>query len=179
MNIFISKIKILIYKDSVNMPKLTKNELEQQVILGAREYGISTVLFRHIIGDALGVNVTDMECLGILFHKGVATPSELAAHTGLSSGATTAMLNRLEKSKLIERKPNPDDRRGTLIVVVKETARKVAPLFRSVRAAQSELTSRYTKAELEILTSFFHDSTTMWEAERTKLRNALSNKNQS
>ena len=156
------------------MPKITKAELEQQVILGAREYGISTVLFRHIIGDALGVNVTDMECLGILFHKGVATPSELSAHTGLSSGATTAMLNRLERGKLIERKPNPDDRRGTLIVVVKETARKVAPLFKSVRQAQNELTSRYTKAELEILDSFFTASTAMWESERDKLRESLA-----
>lgn len=155
------------------MKKTTKKELEQQVILSAREYGISTVLFRHLVGEALGVNVTDMECLALLFHKGVSTPSELALHTGLSSGATTAMLNRLEKSKLIERRANPKDRRGSLIVIVKKTAEKVAPLFSSVRLAQNALVSRYTTEELLLIASFLKDSSTMWEEERQKLQELL------
>ena len=71
------------------------------------------VLFRNMVSERLGVNVTDMECLGLLYNKDLATPSELARYTGLGSGATTAMLDRLEKSGLIERRPNPDDRRGT------------------------------------------------------------------
>src|SRR5712691_10514411 len=110
------------------MTERNKDDLKQQVILGTREYGIGSVLFRHVIGEILGVNVTDMECLGVLFFKGLATPSELAKHTGLSSGATTAMLDRLEKSGLIERRPNPQDRRGTLITIVKEATVKVGPL---------------------------------------------------
>jgi hypothetical protein len=88
-----------------DMSKVSKKELVKQVITGATEYGISSVLFRNIIGERLGVNVTDMECLGLLFHKGIATPSELAKHTGLSSGATTAMLDRLEKVDLLSDNP--------------------------------------------------------------------------
>jgi len=72
-------------------------------------------LFRHIVGEMLGVNATDMECLGVILFKGLTTPSELAQYTGLSSGATTAMLDRLEKSELIARHPNPKDRRSTHI----------------------------------------------------------------
>src|SRR5213596_2806942 len=82
-----------------------KEDLKRQVLRGTREYGIGSVLFRHVIGEMLGVNATDMECLGVIFFKGVATPSELARYTGLSSGATTAMLDRLEKSELIARRP--------------------------------------------------------------------------
>ena len=152
------------------MPKQTKTELIDKVILGARQYGISNVLFRNLVGERLGVNVTDMECLGLLFHKGIATPSELARHTGLSSGATTAMLDRLEKSGLIERRPNPDDRRGTLIVLLKSGAERVGPWFSSVRQAQNELVSSYSAEELQAISDFFERSTKMWEEEREKLQ---------
>lgn len=108
------------------MTETSKADLVRRVILGARQHGISSVLFRNLIGERLGLNVTDMKCLGLLFHKGISSPSELARHTGLSSGATTATLDRLEKSGLIERQPNPDDRRGTLIVLVKTGAEKLS-----------------------------------------------------
>jgi DNA-binding MarR family transcriptional regulator len=148
----------------------TKKDLVKQVILGAREYGISNVLFRNVIAEQLGLNVTDMECLGLLFHKSIATPTELSKHTGLSSGATTAMLDRLEKSGLISRRPNPHDRRGTLIEIVKEEAEKLAPLFMSGRKAQDELVSSYSEADLRLLLDFFRRSIDMWEKERENLQ---------
>ncbi len=154
------------------MVKVTRSELHEQVIRGAREYGISTVLFRNIVGERLGVNVTDMECLGLLFFRGIATPSELARHTGLSSGATTAMLDRLERSGLIERRPNPNDRRGTLIVLRKSGVERVGPWFASVRKAQDELLSTYSEKELENLRDFFDRSANMWEQQRKKLGEA-------
>jgi DNA-binding MarR family transcriptional regulator len=152
------------------MSKQIKTELVEKVILGARQYGISNVLFRNFVGERLGVNVTDMECLGLLFHKGIATPSELARHTGLSSGATTAMLDRLEKSGLIERRPNPNDRRGTLIVLVESGVERVGPWFLSARQAQNELVSSYSTKNLEVISDFFERSTKMWEEERGKLQ---------
>ncbi len=152
------------------MAKQTKADLIERVILGARGYGISSVLFRNKIGEKIGVNVTDMECLGLLFHKGVATPSELSKHTGLSSGATTAMLDRLENSGLIERRPNPDDRRGSLIVLKKSGTDKVAPYFSSARRAQNELVAGYSEHELQILADFFEKATAMWDEERRKLQ---------
>ena len=155
------------------MAKAAKKDLVEQVILGARQYGISTVLFRNLVGEHLGVNVTDMECLGLLFFKGVATPSELASYTGLTSGATTAMLDRLEAGGLIERRPNPEDRRGTLIHLLKSGAEKVAPWFASARQAQNALVSSYSENELQIIADFFERSTNMWEEERKKLKKKL------
>jgi len=149
---------------------MAKKDLVEKVILGARQYGISNVLFRNMIGERLELNVTDMECLGLLFHKGLATPSELARHTGLTSGAATAMLDRLEKSGLIERRPNPNDRRGILIVLLDSGKEKVEPWFASARQAQNELVSSYTESQLEVLSDFFERSTKMWEEERGKLQ---------
>lgn len=146
-----------------------KKELIKKVILGARDYGISTVLFRHAVGDKLGVNVTDMECLALIFFKGLATPSLLSQYTGLTSGATTAMLDRLEKARLIERRPNPQDRRGTLVVPLDEGAKKVAPLFEGLREAQDEFISSYSEKELELITGFFTKLVNLWEDERKRL----------
>ncbi len=151
------------------MATSNKEQLKQQVIVGAREYGIGSVLFRHAIGEKLGVSVTDMECLGLIFLKGLVTPSEVARYTGLSSGATTALLDRLEKSGLIERRRNPNDRRSVHIVLVEHTARQIAPLFASLREAQDRLVSSYSESELELLADFFKRSVGMWEEERNKL----------
>jgi DNA-binding MarR family transcriptional regulator len=151
------------------MAKISRSGWKQRVIMAAREYGISNVLFRNVVAERLGLNVTDMECLGLLFHKGFSSPSELAAHTGLTSGATTAMLDRLEKSGLIERRPNPDDRRGTLIVLVRSGAEKIAPWFNFVRKAQDDLVSSYSEKDLQLITGFFERYTAMWEEERKRL----------
>jgi DNA-binding MarR family transcriptional regulator len=155
---------------STNMTKIHKNDPVKEVHLGAREYGISTVLFRRAVGEILGVNVTDMECLALILFKGLATPSELAQYTGLTSGATTGMLDRLEKAHLIERRPNPQDRRGTLIVLTKERAREVSAMFASGREAVDRLSSSYSESELETIADYFRRLASLWEEERKKLQ---------
>ena len=122
------------------------------------------------MNEWMGLNATDMECLRLLFLKGVSTPFELARHTGLTSGAGTAMLDRLEKAGLIERRPNPDDLRGTFIVPAKSSAEKAASWFESARKAQDELISSYSEKELEIITDVFERFTNLWDQEREKIR---------
>ena len=152
------------------MPNSTKTDLKKRALMAVREYGIHLTLFRNAMSEWAGLNVTDMECLRLLFLKGIATPSELARHTGLTSGATTAMLDRLEKAGLIERRPNPDDRRGTLITPAKSGAEKAASWFESARKAQDELISSYSESELEIIADVFERFKTLWDQEREKLR---------
>ena len=152
------------------MTQLDKNELVREAIMKAREYGISTVLFRHAVGDMLGVNVTDMECLALIFFKGLATPSEISRYTGLTSGATTAMLDRLEHARLIERRPNPDDRRGTLIVLTNERTEEIGSMFASAREAINRLTASYSESELEIIADYLGKLVEVWEEQREELR---------
>lgn len=148
----------------------SKTELKQRALAAVRDYGVNLTLFRNAVSEWAGVNVTDMECLRLLFLKGSASPTELAKQTGLTSGATTAMLDRLEKAGLIERKPNPNDRRGTLIAPAKSSAEKAASWFESARNAQDELISSYTAAELEIISDVFERFTKLWDEEREKIR---------
>jgi len=152
------------------MTKPTKTDLKKRALMAVREYGVNLTMFRNAMSEWAGLNVTDMECLRLLFQKGIATPSELARYTGLTSGATTAMLDRLEKANLIERRPNPDDRRGTLIAPAQSSAEKAAAWFTSARHAQDELISRYSESELEIIADVFERFAKLWDDERRKVQ---------
>ncbi|MEW6086618.1 MAG: MarR family transcriptional regulator [Chloroflexota bacterium] len=152
------------------MTNSKKTDLKNRALAAVRDYGVNLTLFRNAVSEWAGLNVSDMECLRLLFLKGIASPSELARHTGLTSGATTAMLDRLEKAGLIERRPNPNDRRGTLIAPAESSAEKAASWFESARKAQEELISSYSVEELEIISDVFERFTKLWDQEREKLR---------
>lgn len=152
------------------MTKSTKLDLKIRALMAVRDYGVNLTHFRNAMSEWAGVNATDMECLRVLFMKGTATPSELARYTGLTSGAATAMLDRLEKAGLIERHPNPDDRRGTLITPAKSTEANVASWFASARKAQDELISSYSESELEIIADVFERFAKLWDDERKKVQ---------
>ena len=150
--------------------KSTKTDLKKRALMAVRDYGVNLTQFRNAMSEWAGLNVTDMECLRLLFQKDIATPSELSRFTGLTSGATTAMLDRLEKAGLIERRPNPNDRRGTLITPAQSSSEKAAAWFESARKAQDELISSYSEKELEIISDVFERFTKIWDQEREKLQ---------
>jgi DNA-binding MarR family transcriptional regulator len=80
-----------------------------------------------------------------------------------------AMLDRLEKAGLIERRPNPNDRRGTLIAPQASSAEKMAGWFESARKAQHELINSYSEQDLQIICDVFERFARLWDQERDKL----------
>lgn len=132
----------------------SKSELEKQVFMAAQENGISSVLFRNAMGRRLGLNIADVECFSLLLVKGISTPTELAHYTGLTTGSTTTMLDRLEKAGLIKRTPNPKDRRGVFIEVTEDSFEKVGPIVADVQKAHRELIDSYSEEELEVIIDF-------------------------
>ncbi len=131
-----------------------KRDIEKQVFAAARDNNISSIQFRNVVARKLGLNITDSECLSFLTIKGSATPKELAHYTGLTTGSTTAMLDRLEKSQFIKRKPNPKDRRSVLIEISERWAETAAPLVKGIQQSQAELIASYTDEELETIADF-------------------------
>jgi len=140
---------------------ISKEDLEKQVFMAARDQGISSVLFRNAIGRKLGLSITDWECLSLLNIRGISTPTELAKYTGLTTGSTTAMLDRLEKAGLIIRKPNPQDRRGVLIEMNQDSElnRYAKELVGPIQQSHHKLISSYNPEELQVITSFLNGFT--------------------
>lgn len=132
----------------------SKKDLAQKVMHAARENNVSAVLFRNAVRRKLGLNMADSECLSYLSIKGASTPTEIARYTGLTTGSTTTMLDRLESANFIRRKPNPDDRRGVLIEMDETWAKTARPLVAGVQKAHLELIASYSDDELETIADF-------------------------
>src|SRR5689334_12419223 len=74
-------------------------------------------LHQEAVADSLGLNSTDLRCIGIAWSEPGLTPGRLAEITGLTTGAVTGVLDRLERAGWIQRALDPSDRRRTLIHV--------------------------------------------------------------
>lgn len=91
-----------------------------------------------------GMHPTDFRCIGFLKSQDMpASPKDIISYLGLTSGAGTALLDRLETAGFIRRVRNPDDRRSVLIVLDAEAAAEplavLARIQEKYRAATAEL----------------------------------------
>lgn len=152
----------------------SKQNLENQVLDIAADNCISSVLFRNAMSRKLGLNIADSLCLTLLGIKRVSTPTELARYTGLTTGSTTVMLDRLEKGGFITRKPNPNDRRGVLIGLNPDASKIMWPLVADVQKAHKELIASYSNEELEIVADFLTRFTDNIKQQTVKIEKNLT-----
>jgi DNA-binding transcriptional ArsR family regulator len=118
--------------------------------------GGNLVLYHRKEAEKLGLNPTDSNALGFLAETGAIPAGRLAELMGLSTGAITAVLDRLEKAGLVRRESDPDDRRRVLIVPAargkrgQELSRLFGPLARPFGA----LVRSYDEEELGVILDF-------------------------
>lgn len=146
---------------------------QQQVLTAARDQGMSAVLFRNAIARRLGLNSTDSECLSFLGIRGAATPTEITQYTGLTTGSTTAMLDRLEKIGYTKRAPNPNDRRGVIVTLTPSWIQAAGPLMADIQKAHEQLIASYSKEELTVITDFLIRFTKNVQEQTTKIKKEI------
>jgi DNA-binding MarR family transcriptional regulator len=119
-----------------------------------RAYQTSNDNFDQAIADHVGMNRTDMRCLDLLDQAGGMTAGELAAAAGLTSGAVTAVVDRLEKAGMAARVPDPADRRRVRIEVTPKLWELTGPLMTPFLEESSAILDDYSTEELERFTGF-------------------------
>src|SRR5579862_3079248 len=82
---------------------------------GFRQLSAATILFHQAVADRLGMNITDHKCADILARTGPITAGELARRTGLTTGAITGVIDRLEKAGFVRRVRDENDRRRVIV----------------------------------------------------------------
>ncbi len=92
-----------------------RSTLLEQVMHEARRGGSIGTLHNRAAADLVGMNQTDWDCLDVLDWTGPITAGELAKRVGLTSGAITGVLDRLEKSGLARRVADSSDRRRVIV----------------------------------------------------------------
>lgn len=95
-----------------------KSEIFAELLDEVRRSQTATARFDRAVASKLGLNPTDMSCLDALSRAGALTAGQLATHTGLSSGAMTTAIDRLEQRGYVRRHRDTDDRR---VVVIEPT----------------------------------------------------------
>ena len=136
-----------------------------------RQFSTATILFHQAIADRLGMNVTDHKCADVLARTGPITAGELARRTGLTTGAITGVIDRLEKAGFARRAKDPHDRRRVIIEpLVERMERVIGPLFESMAAAAGDLCARYSTEELAVIRDFTMRAREMADEQTRKLR---------
>ncbi len=98
--------------------------------------------------ERLGVHRSDLRCLNLLEH-GPLSASELGARLGLTSGAVTALIDRLEGAGFVERRRSADDRRKVAVAIPSERFEVIGALYRQVAQTVTSHFAEKDAAELE------------------------------
>ncbi|TYL94007.1 MarR family transcriptional regulator [Bradyrhizobium rifense] len=128
--------------------------LLQEVEEAMRRSSAQGVLYGQTVANVAGIANSDLECMDILYLEGRVTAGRLAEVTGLTTGAITGVVDRLEKAGLVRRERDETDRRKVFIAVVPEKAMKIGELYVPMQQAMEKVWSAYSDEELRLLLRF-------------------------
>jgi DNA-binding MarR family transcriptional regulator len=131
-----------------------RRELLQRLEEALRKVSAQSVLLSDTVARLVGLHSTDLECLDLLYLSGPATAGRLSAHTGLTTGATTAVIDRLERSGWVRRTRDPRDRRRVLVEALPAGIRRIEPYYQRLGEAMSGLHGRYDDRQLALVMEY-------------------------
>ena len=120
-----------------------------------RKVSAQGVIYSHLVARRLGINSTDLECLDFIIMRQPITAGELALATGLTTGAVTGVIDRLEKAGFARRERDAVDRRKVLVRAQPAVERAIAPLFEPMQRAMQAALAGYSEKERALLVEFF------------------------
>ncbi len=121
----------------------------------SQHYAYDSIKMHETIALKAGLSGTDHKYLGFLLVKGQMTAGELAALSGLTTGAVTGLIDRFEKKKLVKRQFAKDDRRKVMIEPnVKNIMALLEPLFTEFGKKSEEMIASFSSKELKVVETF-------------------------
>jgi DNA-binding MarR family transcriptional regulator len=132
---------------------MSREELIRAIIDKYREMSTETIIFHQGVADVLGVHITDHKCLDLIYRFGAMPAGRLGELTGLTTGAVTGMIDRLEEAGYVRRINDPKDRRRTIVEPTgnRKLERKIEMIFMPLHKRMHKLLSSYSDSELASL----------------------------
>lgn len=151
--------------------KRSKRGLVDQLIREFRVSGNLDNAFDNVAAERLGINETDLHCLNIIENSGVLTAGELAVQSGLTNGAITGVLDRLERAGFARRVADPADRRRINVEVTPGFYEQAGQIWGPVAADwHATLSRRFTAEELERIGVFLRTTAEIGRRQLDRLR---------
>jgi DNA-binding MarR family transcriptional regulator len=137
------------------------------------------VLHSQAMAERAGIGSSDLECLDFIVLRGPLTAGALAEATGLTTGAITGVLDRLERAGYAKRERDPDDRRKVFVRATKRVAERIMPLSLPMQRAALGALEAYSDEELALILDFLRRTHETALAAITELRAMKSEKKRS
>jgi DNA-binding MarR family transcriptional regulator len=145
----------------VSRQKVLRRKVPRQQLLNrlwdlGRVMSTQTVFLHQALAQSVGLNATDTKCIDLILRSpdGMVTAGRLSDITGLTSGAITHILDRLEKREFIERVRDQQDRRKVFIRVRPETLEPLTPRYEAIGRAYQKLAEEYSDEQLQLFTEY-------------------------
>lgn len=135
--------------------KVDRGALMEALSRAMRDTSGKGVIYSQAVAARLGINSTDLECLDFIVMRGPLAAGELAAVTGLTTGAITGVIDRLERAGFARRERDGEDRRKVLVRALPAIERRAMPLFEPMQRAAIGVLDRYSDKELALLLDAF------------------------
>jgi DNA-binding MarR family transcriptional regulator len=145
------------------MRRKTKAELIAELFGSVRANQLATDKMDDTAARAMGVNRTDSRALDIVERLGPVTAGKLSIDAGLTSGAVTAVIDRLVEKGYVRRVADPDDRRRVLIEKTDKLDEVAQRFYGPLAERAMPIVDKFSAAELEAIVRFLKLGTEMVE----------------
>lgn len=160
-------------KSGLSRPK-ARAALLQELEHAVRRSSAQGVIFGQTVANVAGISNSDLECLDFLNLEGRVTAGRLAEVTGLTTGAITGVVDRLEQAGLVRRERDAADRRKVFIAIVPENVAKIGKFYEHMQRAMQNVFGTYTDAELRLLLRFANQGYTTMLAATEELKTMVA-----
>jgi DNA-binding MarR family transcriptional regulator len=132
------------------MSRKDRDALLEELTEQFRAYQTATDRLDELGQRIMGINRTDGRCLDILDRVGRITAGRLAAESGLTTGAVTAVVDRLERAGYVRRVPDPTDRRKVLVEVTEKAGKLAGEIYGGIAARGRRLLDGFSDEQIEL-----------------------------
>ena len=150
----------------------SRSELLDDLERGFRDSSTAGIMLHQAVAERLGLNITDHKCMGMLCELGPLSAGKLAELTGLTTGAITGVLNRLERAGYARRIRNPKDRRNVNVAPqhVAEFHGKMEALLGPLGKRMRSMSAKYSAGELALFRDFLREAIAISREETRRIR---------
>ncbi|HZS13228.1 MAG TPA: MarR family transcriptional regulator [Candidatus Dormibacteraeota bacterium] len=124
------------------------------LVSGYRNANLAFDLIGQTLQDEAALGRTDLRVLQILSESGPLGAGEIAERTGLTTGSVTALLNRLEAARCLERSTDAGDGRRRIVRITRLGRRRWERAFATLQEVLAEVAGEFDDVEMDVVLRF-------------------------
>jgi DNA-binding MarR family transcriptional regulator len=135
-----------------------------------RELGEAAGLLEQVMADRLGLARSDLVVASLLAVHGPQSAGQLADATGLTTGALTGSIDRLERVGFARRSADPGDRRRVMVTLRLDRLGPVIKLNEPLHRALQSLDDEYRPDQRAMIGDYVRRAAGHFRAEALRMR---------